>query len=157
MYRATTDRRASELAEQAAIRATLEAYFSSIDRRDWDAYGQCFAVDAQAEFGGETEHVVGREAIVLRAVTRRDRPVSNHLLSNAHIIVTGDRATAVTHCIAHLVVSRGDCKTVVVRGIVYEDELVVDADRVWRIARRVHKPPWQYEAPAMPLGYSASE
>lgn len=148
------DRAEAELLDRTAIRATLEAYFSSVDRRDWRAYGECFAEDARVEFNhGEAQVVVGRETIVRRAEQRPDRPISNHLISNTHIEVEGDRATAVTHGIAHLVVAKDGGTRIVVRGLVYEDEFVADVDRVWRIARRSHRPTWQYDAPAMPLGY----
>ena len=143
-----------QLEDRNAIRSILEAYFSSIDRRDWVAYGQCFTDDARVEFNhGHAQVVVGREAIVKRAEQRRDRPVSNHLLGNTHISIADRRATVVTHAIAHLIVPHADRNTVVVRGLVYEDELVVDADRSWRISKRSHRPLWQYEAPSLPLGY----
>ncbi len=151
---AEIDQRTSELLDRIAIHHTLEAYFSSVDRRDWAAYGLCFTDDARVEFNrGDAQIVIGRDAIVKRAEQRRDRPVSNHLLSNTHISIAGDRATAVTHAIAHLVVPDGEGTKIVVRGLVYEDELVAEADRTWRIAKRAHRPLWQYEADALPLGY----
>lgn len=143
-----------EQSSQFAIRSTLEAYFSSVDRRDWQTYGQCFAEDATVQYNhGTVETVSGRDAIVRRAADRTNRPVSNHLLSNAHIEIDDRHARAVTHAIAHLVVSRGEEKIIVVRGIVYDDELSKTADGVWQISKRSHRPLWQFEAPAMPLGY----
>lgn len=148
------DDEAARLMDRTAIRSTLEAYFSAVDRRDWGAYGQCFAKEAHVEFThGEAQRVVGREVIVQRAEQRANRPVSNHLLSNTHIVVTGDRATAVTHAIAHLVVPRKDGDKIVVRGIVYDDELVRAGAGRWEITRRAHRPLWQFDAPALPLGY----
>lgn len=147
-------RRLSDLSDRMAIRETLEAYFSSVDRRDWAAYGACFTEDAQVAFHrGDEPVIVGRAALVRRAAERPDRPVSNHLLSNTYIEIAGDRAQAVTQGIAHLVVPGAAGTRIVVRGIVYHDELVADAARRWRIAQRVHRPLWQFEAPSMPLGY----
>lgn len=149
-----SDAATAELLDRTAIRAVLQAYFSGMDRRDWTTYGACFTEDARVEFVHEqAEVVVGRDAIVGRAEERRDRPLSNHLMSHAHIVLAGDRATAVTHAIAHLVVPKEGGARVVVRGLVYEDELIADTGRVWRISRRAHRPLWQFEAPSMPLGY----
>ena len=149
-----SDRTAAELLDRVAIRETLEAYFSSIDRRDWNAYGECFAEDARVEFNHrETQVVIGRQAIVRRAEERRNRAISNHSMSSTHIELEGDRATAVTHGVTHIVVAKDGGTRIVVRGLIYEDELVAVEDGVWRIKRRTHRPIWQYEAPAMPLGY----
>lgn len=148
------DTASTEFLDKLAVRATLEAYFSSVDRRDWLTYGQCFTEDAQFELhGGDVQIVVGRDAIVQRAEQRLNRPVSNHLLSNTHISTTGNRATAVTHALAHLVVPGNGGTRIVVRGIVYEDELVAHGALAWKISKRVHRPLWQFDATAMPLGY----
>ena len=149
-----TDQAAQTLFDRTAIRATLENYLSSVDRRDWTAYGACFTEDARVQFDhGQPELVVGRKAIVQRAELRRDRPISNHLLSNTFIEIDGDHARARTNCIAHLVVVRTGKSFVVVRGLEYDDELIADTGRVWQISRRSHRPVWQFEAPSTPIGY----
>lgn len=148
------DTKTEDLLDQLAVRSTLEAYFSSVDRRDWVAYGNCFTADARFDLmHDKPESVVGREAIVKRAEQRTNRPTSTHYLSNAHILVSGKCATAKTHAVAHLVVPGDSGKRIVVRGIVYDDELVEVGERHWQIARRVHAPLWQFEALSMPLGY----
>jgi uncharacterized protein (TIGR02246 family) len=142
------------VSEQDAIRATIEAYFSAVDRRDWVAYGQCFTADAVFELSHHsTEIVSGREAIVERAERRMNRPVSNHLLSNMHARAAAGRATATTHAIAHLAVPRAGGDVIVVRRNLYVYELVHEGDGRWRISRRRHEPLWQFEAAATALGY----
>lgn len=154
MTKKRSPRRTQALLDRTAIHATLETYLSSLDRRDWTAYGACFTQDARVEFDhGKPELVIGRSAIVKRAEQRRDRPISNHLLSNAFIEIDGDRAKAHSNCIAHLLVVGRKAPRIVVRGLEYDDDLLADSGRVWRISRRSHRALWQFEAPAAPLGY----
>ena len=137
-----------------AVRCVLERYFSCIDRRDWTGLGECFAEDAQALYntGGTATTLVGRAAIVerLRLVTRF--AATNHLLSNAHVVVTGSDAKADTNAIAHLLMSGAGGQRVLVRGLRYVDALL-QVDGCWRIHRRTHMQLWQYEADAVPPRY----
>lgn len=137
-----------------AARCVLERYFSCIDRRDWTGLGECFAEDAQAVYntGGVATTLVGRIAIVerLRLVTRF--AATNHLLSNADVVVTGSEAKADTNAIAHLLMSGAGCQRVLVRGLRYVDALL-QVDGRWQIHRRTHLQLWQFEADAVPPRY----
>jgi hypothetical protein len=137
-----------------AARGVLERYFSCIDRRDWTGLAECFAEDARAAYnpGGVATILEGRAAIVerLRLVTRF--AATNHLLSNAHVVVTGDHASADTNAIAHLVMGDTGRQRVLVRGLRYLDQLR-QVDGLWQIHQRTHEQLWQFEADAVPPRY----
>jgi uncharacterized protein (TIGR02246 family) len=80
------------LLDERAIRALILRFGASLDRKDWQAYAETFAVDGEFEIMGQRR--AGREAIAAgpaRDLTRFDR--LQHIVANETIEVDGDRAT----------------------------------------------------------------
>ena len=125
-----------------AVYDVLVRYAHAIDRRDFEAAGECFAEDARATYGGR-ELPASRSAIVrfLRESVTSD--ASTHMIGGIRISVDGDRAQSEqTALAAHLEQGR-----VRLRGLRYLDSLE-RRDGAWQIVVRVHEPVWTAEAPA---------
>jgi hypothetical protein len=139
------------LQEQQRIRNVLERYLFAIDTRDEAAVASCFMADATAQYhkGFATEVFLKENRAIAKFLLDRTSVYSttNHTTSNASITINGDRARAVTHAIAHVVVASP--AKVLIRGLRYEDDLVRRPDG-WFIRHRVHNPLWQYEADSIP-------
>lgn len=139
------------MADRQAVRDVLERYFYAIDARDEHAVTSCFTADARAHYhkGAITEVFLENAGPIAKFLLDRTAVYSatNHTLSNASITIEGATARAVTHAIATVIVATQP--RALVRGILYEDELVRDGSG-WLIRHRTHIPVWQYEAPAVP-------
>lgn len=131
------------------LRALNEAYFSALDRRDFDALGQCFATDTIAEYLGGQWRLKGRAAVVerLRLVATFDGTL--HLPGTMSFDGATAAPTGTVFAVASLSVDDGaGTSRVIVRGLRYSDVYVAD-DGLWRIARRRQDELWQYEMPAV--------
>jgi uncharacterized protein (TIGR02246 family) len=90
--------RVQVLEDRDAIRALLVAYASTLDNRDFDAFEQLWAKDAEF-VGGSGNNAKGPAAIrdLLRGLlTKNAAPVSGrdfHLVMNQTVDVSGDTAT----------------------------------------------------------------
>jgi hypothetical protein len=81
------------LAEQAEIVAVMLLYASACDEKRWDLFDDVFVDDVQATYRG-TE-LSGCEAIKTRISGLLDKcGVTQHLLANIQVDVTGDQAEA---------------------------------------------------------------
>ncbi|MDG1311884.1 MAG: nuclear transport factor 2 family protein [Porticoccaceae bacterium] len=130
---ATTD--AQNFADHLEIQQVINLYASALDKQQWDALEGVFTDDAVANFIG-IGVFEGRQAIVeLVASVLTQCSVTQHLLGNINIVVTGDTATATCYLSA-LHVGLGDyaAETLTVWGE-YSDELVRTAVG-WRIKHR---------------------
>ena len=109
------------------------AYTYALDTKNWDALDDVFLSDATAML---TEELAGREAIkerVRRALDHLD--VSQHMVSNHHIVITGTTATCCCYLQAqHVREAAPGSPNFIVAGR-YEDQLVKTAEG-WRISRR---------------------
>ena len=130
---ATTD--AQNFADHLEIQQIINLYASALDKQQWDALEGVFTDDAVANFIG-IGVFEGRQAIVeLVCSVLTQCSVTQHLLGNINIVVTGDTATATCYLSA-LHVGLGDyaAETLTVWGE-YSDELVRTAVG-WRIKHR---------------------
>jgi len=147
----TTDTDAT-LRQRLAVRATIEAYFSCLDRRDWPGLGECFASDAVATYNsGAAATRSGRSMIVERLHSVERFACTHHAIGNMHIELDGAQARVITQAIAHVVSDTDTGQNILVRGLRYDDTLIIEDGR-WRIRRRTHLPLWQYNVPGVPPG-----
>ena len=122
-------------ADHLEIQQVINLYASAIDKQQWAALEGVFTDDAVANFIG-IGVFEGRQAIAdLIASVLTQCSVTQHLLGNINIMVSGETATATCYLSA-LHVGLGDyaAETFTVWGE-YSDELVRTADG-WRIAHR---------------------
>src|SRR5919201_755065 len=87
--------RLRELEDREALHRLMCRYSRSVDSFDWDAWAQCWAPDAVADFG-RSGPVEGRDAIVARSrqaqgVYRHSGGIQ-HLIANLEFAVSGDSA-----------------------------------------------------------------
>jgi ketosteroid isomerase-like protein len=122
------------LVDRQAINDVLQRYARGIDAFDFDVVGEVFTADARAQYSKYPE-MMGGPAI---AQFLRDHTQSTswhqHLLTVVEVIIDGDRATALTYFIAHMV-SGEPGEEVTVQVGEYRDELIRTADG-WRISCR---------------------
>jgi uncharacterized protein (TIGR02246 family) len=87
------------LLDERAIRALILRFGGSLDRKDWTAYAETFAVDGEFEIMGQRR--AGREAIAAgpsRDLSKFDR--LQHIVANETIDVDGDAATGLWYLFA---------------------------------------------------------
>ena len=126
-----------------AVYDVLVRYAHAIDRRDFDAAGDCFAEDARATYAGR-ELPASRAAIVSFLRESVTSEASTHMVGGVRIHVEDDRARSEQTAFAvHL--ERG---TVRLRGLRYLDRLQ-RREGAWQIVERVHEPVWTAEVPAL--------
>ena len=129
--------------DRDAVYEVLVRYASAVDRRDWDAVGQCFAADARATYAGNLVGP-GRAAIVDFVRGATDSIASTHLVGGVTIEVEGDRASTDQTALACHHLPGGKVRF---RGLRYIDRLA-RRDGAWQIVERVHQPAWTAEADA---------
>jgi hypothetical protein len=132
--------RLRQLEDRAQILELLSVYGDTLDRRDFTAFGQLFAEDA--EYGsGPGAPTRGRAAIQAQleqvmAANPSNLPTPNHhLFFNPSIHVAGDRATA-RSLGAYTAPDAASGSTRMVFFVWYQDELVRSGGR-WLFQRRV--------------------
>jgi hypothetical protein len=130
--------RLQRLEDRAEIMELLTAYGATLDRRDFAAFGQLFAEDA--EYGGGRSPTRGRAAIQAQLERTIISNPSNlpgpnrHVFFNPSIKIDGDRATA--HSLgAYTVPQVGTQATQLVFFTAYDDMLVRKNGR-WLFQRR---------------------
>ena len=150
------DETGSRLRDEAAIRSVMVRYALGLDQRDFDTVASCFTPDARASYSGVTLEP-GVQPIIDHIHGLVHLHASTHLLGQSAITFYGDVAHVVTPAIACLADARGgDGGTVRIRGLVYDDDLVVH-DGQWKISRREHRATWMTEGAFLdPGGTSAS-
>ena len=83
------------LEDQQALASLMNRYSRAVDAFDWDAWGECWTLDAVADFG-RSGAVEGRAAIVSNSRTKQDiyrqRGGMQHLIANLEFTVEGDTA-----------------------------------------------------------------
>jgi uncharacterized protein (TIGR02246 family) len=132
---------------EAAVARVLVTYADALDDRDLDAVAACFTPDARASYSGR-ELDPGVDAIVAHLRGLERFLATTHQVSNVVVDVAADgrhahaRSTAVAWLVAP-----GDPPPLLVRGLRYEDDLVL-LDGAWRIDRRVHAVRWMWEGSA---------
>ena len=135
--------------DRRAISDVVIRYFMAIDRRDWPLLRTCFADDVEGVYEGI--RVAGGVDALMRFFTGRSEyrfPVeivnlrlSMHFAGNHLSEVDGDRATAQTYALAHLIDEPATGPRMRTRGLRYLDDLV-RVDGRWLIRRREHILDW---------------
>ena len=133
---------AEELVERAAINDLLDDYALAIDSRDWELLDGLFTADAELDYtgsgvpAGTRDEVLGWIQKALGGVA-----LTQHVLMNRRIRVSGETATARTELLNPLVLQADGAAQLMLLGGVYEDQLVKAADG-WRISARIHRAAW---------------
>jgi uncharacterized protein (TIGR02246 family) len=137
--RDTTAARLQHLEDRAQIMELLAAYGATLDRRDFVAFGQLFAEDAQYGSGpgaptrGRAAIQAQLERIITGNPSNLPKP-NHHLFFNPSIRLDGDRATA--HSLgAYSAPDAAGKTTQLVFFVTYDDQLVRKAGR-WQFQRR---------------------
>jgi hypothetical protein len=132
--------------KEVAVRRLLDRYMAALDDLDLAALQGCFTDDADIEhdlrpvrFTGGKEFAEG--ARILGRFSARD-----HAISNVVMTVGDNEASVRWRATATL----AEQDRIMVRGVRYEDQLVLGGDG-WKIRRRRHIPLWQYEVAASAL------
>lgn len=135
-----------ELAATAA--RLMNDYFFGLDNRDFASATACFTDAVECSYGG-IALPPGREAVVeyLNGALGGVRSTRHFLTSSAQVR-TPAGARVRTHAIAYVLTGAGTTGEAQVRGIAYDDELVM-TDRGWLVARRNHSVEWASTSPAV--------
>jgi hypothetical protein len=145
----------SRLRDEADIRNVMVRYALGLDQRDFDTVASCFTPDARASYSGITLEP-GVQHIIDHIHGLVHLHASTHLLGQSAISFDGDVAHAVTPAIACLADARSDNSgTVRIRGLVYDDDLVVHQGQ-WKISRREHRATWMTEGAFLDPGATSA-
>jgi ketosteroid isomerase-like protein len=137
------------------LRALEERYFNALDRRDFEAIGDCFASAATSVYLGGDWQMEGRAEIVERLEKILEFESTIHAPATMSFAEEGGEVKGEVFATATIAYRTDGESRVMVRGLRYRDRLVEEADG-WRIAHREQDPLWQYEidpvVPAIPGG-----
>jgi 3-phenylpropionate/cinnamic acid dioxygenase small subunit len=131
------------LADRIAIDDVLTRYATAVDARDWDLYRSVFTADAVIDYtssggirGGVTEVTTWlSDALSIFSM-------SQHLVTNRDIRVTGDTATSRSYFYNPMGrTKRNGTLDLMFVGGFYRDKLLRTADG-WRIAERIQDTAW---------------
>ena len=132
----------SELMERAAINDLLDDYAFAVDSRNWDLLHSLFTPDAVLDYTaaggpcGPCDDVLRWITASLPAVT-----LSQHLLSNRRIRLTGDEARVRTELLNPLLFAGDDGTQMLLLGGRYDDRVRRTPDG-WKFAERIHTTTW---------------
>jgi hypothetical protein len=138
--------------DRLALRALVEQYFYGIDHGDAAASAGCFAETCFFQINVEPPMVFeSRDEVGAAFSTNKLFEASDHSVSHHTLWMDGERICGAAYAIAHLVMRPAESRRLLVRGLRYDDEYVVELG-AWRIKRRIHNPLWQYEVVATAPG-----
>jgi hypothetical protein len=135
------------LADRIEIQDLLTRYATAIDTGEWDLLDEVFTPDATLDYTtsggikGGFEDIKRWLAEVLPMFT-----VRQHLVTNHHITVDGDRATSESYLFNPMVLPVKDSERVVMVGAGYRDQLIRTPNG-WRIADRLELHGWSHNWP----------
>jgi 3-phenylpropionate/cinnamic acid dioxygenase small subunit len=129
-----------DVADRIEIDDLLTRYATALDAKDWDLFSTCFTPDAHIDYtaaGG----IKGALPEVRRwlAEVMAGFPMTQHLVTNRAVRVSGDTAVCRSCLFNPMGVRDGDGMAVWLEGGYYRDALVRTADG-WRIAERTEEP-----------------
>jgi 3-phenylpropionate/cinnamic acid dioxygenase small subunit len=133
----------SELSDRLAIQDLLTTYARAVDTKDWDLYESVFSPDALIDYtssGGIRGSRAEVRAWVAKALELFT--MTQHLVTNHHIVVNGDTATSHTDFFNPM--GRPDGKgglALFFVGGTYRDELKRE-DGGWVITERIEEMLW---------------
>ncbi len=129
-----------QIADRIEIDDLLTRYATALDGKDWELFGTCFTADAFIDYTG-AGGIKGNlpEVRDWLAQVMAGFPMTQHLVTNRAVQITGDTATSRCALFNPMGVKDGDGLAVFLEGGYYRDKLVRTADG-WRIAERVEEP-----------------
>jgi len=133
----------AEIADRLAIQDLLVRYCRAIDGLDWELLDTVFVPDAFIDYtsSGGTKGAYPEVRAWLAQVLPAF-PVRQHLVTNTHVVIDGDRASSRTYFYNPMGRPQpdGGVKLFFVGGY-YVDDLV-RTPAGWRIARRIEQQAW---------------
>lgn len=137
-----------EISDRIEIQDVLTEYCYAVDSRNWDAYRGAFTTDAvidDTKTGGIKSGVEDHIAYMKKALSKI--LLSQHAISTILIKVTGDKATACTHCSCPMKVrlDKGG-EQIFFQGLWYYDMLIRTPEG-WKIKERREDGYWNYNVP----------
>lgn len=126
--------------KEVAVRRVLDRYMAALDELDLTALQRCFTDDADIEHDLKPVRFTGGKAFAEGARILGRFHARDHAISNVVMTVGEHEASVRWRAIATL----AEQHRIVVRGVRYEDQIVLGGDG-WKIRRRRHIPLWQYE------------
>ncbi|MDA8048252.1 MAG: nuclear transport factor 2 family protein [Actinomycetota bacterium] len=120
--------------DAAAIRDVIDRYATGVDRRDWEMVRSCFSEDCSADYGHAGKWDEREPLVAWLDQLHRDVGPTMHRMTNHHIDVDGDQASATSYLDAVLKVQHKGFDLLHVLTI-YTDRLRRE-DGEWRIWSR---------------------
>jgi len=111
----------------------LVRYATAIDRRDWRMLRSCFTDDCVADYGAIGRWTSGDEITEWMRTTHDPLGHSLHRITNQTVASSGDAVTARSYVDA-IVLGPDNVRGAQAAG--YYDDVVLQTDDGWRIARR---------------------
>ncbi len=129
-----------DIADRMEIEDVLTRYATAVDTKDWDLYTSCFVPDAAIDYtssGGIKGTLPEVKAWLAQIMPTF--PMSQHIVTNKVIKVTGDTATCRSYLFNPMALPE-DVEGMILffEGGYYNDKLVRTRDG-WRIAERVEE------------------
>lgn len=130
----------TEVADRIEIDDLLTRYATAVDTKDWELYENCFTPDAYIDYtasGGikgtltEVRQWLS-EVMPVFAVTQ-------HLVTNRNVTLTGDTATSRAYFFNPLGLPDGKGGMTVYFDGGYYNDVLVRTDEGWRISRRIEQ------------------
>ncbi len=130
-----------ELSDRLEIDDLLTRYATGVDRKDWDLWESCFTADARIDytaFGGICGGVAEVRAWLEKTMAMF--PMSQHMILNKEIAISGDTATsrAGFYNPMSLPIEDGENRLLFFEGGYYCDRLVRTEDG-WKIRERIEE------------------
>lgn len=122
-------------------------YFNAIDSRDFARLGDCFTLEAHAQFLGGRWDLHGRLEIVEKIQLLEAFSSTTHVLGNADFSIVGDEVQGQIFALAFLATTENHSgsSSVLCRGLAYRDRYVERNGR-WEIAERLQHELWQFNS-----------
>jgi 3-phenylpropionate/cinnamic acid dioxygenase small subunit len=129
-----------EVADRIEIDDLLTRYATALDAKDWDLFATCFTPQAFIDYTG-AGGIKGSlpEVREWLAQVMAGFPMTQHLVTNRAVQISGDTATCRSCLFNPMGVKDGDGLAVFLEGGYYRDKLVRTAAG-WRIVERVEEP-----------------
>jgi uncharacterized protein (TIGR02246 family) len=133
-------------ADRSELRALVERYAFSADRRDREGFAGVFTTDGVLATG-QNRKFEGRQAIggVLDHLDA-NYPHTMHFVGNHEVEVDGDIARGLVYCLAHHAYERDEVKRDTLMVIRYHDTYV-RTESGWQIKERKLDIDWQEDRP----------
>jgi len=129
-----------DVADRIEIDDLITRYATALDAKDWDRWASCFTGDATIDYSA-AGGIAGPVAEVRQwlAEVMAGFPMTQHLVTNREVQISGDAATCRSCLFNPMGVHDADGMVLFFEGGYYRDRLVRTVDG-WRIAARVEEP-----------------